>query len=535
VKAKEKGIKVVSVDPLFTESAATLAAEWVPIRPGTDAAMLVAMAYVMIRDHLYNQEFLDTYTVGFDRFRSYVMGVEDGVPKTPTWAEEITGVPQATIERLAIEYASTRPAALIPGWGPARGGMGEQFARAANTVIAMTGNIGKSGGYAGGFMRAFQSRLVGMPRGERNPVELGAPPRPNSLYKLRGAGSSTSARIHYTKVYDAILRGTAGGYPSHPRLAYIICMNTLCSFPDVNQGIAAFKNLEFIVVHEQRMTPTARFADILLPVNTFMEREDMVTPWLGAPYYLYMNKAVDSMYECKTDREICAGLALRLGVNELTDDRTDEEWLRIISEGTGDIPSFEDFKEKGAVKIEEDPSFVAFREQIEDPINNPFPTLSGRIEIYCDHLAEMNNPLIPPIAKYIPTPEGYDDPLSQKYPLQLITSHWKRATHSTLEKIPWLEELESRRVWMNTLDAQKRGISDGEAVLVFNDRGRVFMRARVTERIMPGVVDMAEGGWFDIDEHGVDRGGCANMLTTSSNSPAGAWATNTGLVEVERA
>ncbi|MFC2000668.1 molybdopterin dinucleotide binding domain-containing protein, partial [Chloroflexota bacterium] len=260
-----------------------------------------------------------------------------------------------------------------------------------------------------------------------------------------------------------------------------------------------------------------------------------VTPWLGAPYYLYMNKAVDSMYECKTDREICAGLALRLGVNELTDDRTDEEWLRVISEGTGDIPSFEDFKEKGAVKIEEDPPFVAFREQIDDPINNPFPTLSGKIEIYCDHLAEMNNPLIPPIAKYIPTPEGYDDPITQKYPLQLITSHWKRATHSTLEKIPWLEELESRRVWMNTLDAQKRGISDGEAVLVFNDRGRVFMRARVTERIMPGVVDMAEGGWFDIDQHGVDRGGCANMLTTSNNSPAGAWATNTGLVEVERA
>jgi len=535
MEAKEKGIKVVCIDPRFTESTAALAAEWVPIRPGTDAAMLIAMAYVMVRDRLQDQDFLDTYTVGFERFQSYVTGLEDGVPKTPDWAEEITGVPRDTIERLAVEYATTKPAALIPGWGPARGGMGEQFARAANAVIAMTGNIGKSGGYAGGFMRAFQSRLVGMPRGERNPVEQGAPPRPNSLYRLRGAGSTTSARIHYTKAYDAILRGIAGGYPCHPKLAYIICMNPLCSLPDVNQGIAAFKNLEFIVVHEQRMTPTARFADILLPVNTFMEREDIVTPWLGSPYYLYMNKAVDSMYECKSDREICTELAARLGIGDFKRGSTDEDWLRTITESTGDIPSFDDFREKAVVKIEEDPPFVAFRGQIEDSINNPFPTLSGRIEICCEHLAEMNNPRIPPIPKYIPTPEGYDDPLARKYPLQLITSHCKKATHSTLERIPWLEEIEPRQVWINALDAQKRGISDGDAVLVFNDRGKVLMRAKVTQRIMPGVVDIAEGGWFDIDEHGVDRGGCANALTTSNHSPGGAWATNTGLVEVEGA
>jgi len=351
---------------------------------------------------------------------------------------------------------------------------------------------------------------------------------------LRGAAKPTSARIHSVKVYDAILRGKAGGYPCDPKLAYIVASNFLNSHPHTNMGIAAFKSLEFIVVHEQRMTPTARFADILLPVNTFMEREDVISPWLGSPYYLYMNKAIDSMYESKSDRDICAELASRMGITDYRDGRDDEEWLKIITEHTGDIPDYEAFKGKGAIKLKVDKPFVAFREQIEDPAGHPFPTLSGKIEIYCEHLAEMNNPLIPPIPKYLPTPEGYDDSLSEKYPLQLLTAHHKPATHTTMEKVPWLDEVEPRHVWINTVDAQARGISDGDKVLILNDRGKVLMRAKVTERIMPGVVNIGHGGWSDIDERGIDRGGCANILTSSEHSPGGAWATNTVLVEVRK-
>ncbi len=534
-RVREKGIKIISIDPRFTESTAVFASEWIPIRPATDAAMLIAMAFVIINQGLQDQKFLDRYTVGFNRFRDYVLGKEDGVPKTPAWAEEITAVPRATIERLAVEYASTKPAALIPGWGPARGAMGEQFSRAANTVIAMTGNVGKEGGYAGGFMRAFHSREMGMPRGVRNPVEQDTPPRPNTLYKLRGAASPTSARIHSAKVYDAILKGKAGGYPCDPKLAYVVASNFLNSRPNVNAGIAAFKSLEFIVVHEQRMTPTARFADILLPVSTVMEREDIISPWLGSPYYLYMNRAIDTMYESRSDRDICAELAPRLGITDYREGRTDVEWLEVIAERAGDIPDFEGFKKKGVVRIPVDRPYDAFREQVKDPANHPFPTLSGKIEIYCPHLAEMNNPQVPPVAKYLPATEGYGVPLSRKYPLQLMTTHHKTAAHSTYEKMPWLDEVEPRRIWISTRDAEARGISDDDEVMVFNDRGKVLMKARVTERIMPGVVNIGQGGWFNIDDQGVDRGGCANTLTPSEHSPGGAWSANTVLVEVRKA
>lgn len=534
-QAREKGIRIVAVDPRYTESAATFAHQWIPIRPGTDAAMLIAMAYVIITENLVNQTFIDKYTVGFDKYRDYILGREDRVAKTPQWAETITTVPAETIANLAREYAVKKPAALIAGWGPARAAMGEQYSRAANVLTAITGNIGIHGGYAAGFMRAYSSRERRGPRGPRNPVEEGAPPRKDSLYKLRGGTNPNSARIHSARIFDAILRGRAGGYPADIKMAYVVAANYLNQNPNTHRGVAAFKSLEFIVVHEQMMTPTAKFGDIVLPVNTFMERSDIAPPWLGAPYYIYLNKAIDSLYESKSDLEICRELSKKLGIPQAFGGETEDELLRAIASYREDIADYEAMKHDGVLKIKIPEPIISFKKQVEDPEHNPFPTLSGKIEIYCEHLAEMDNAVIPPLPRYISHWENYDDPLSTRYPLQLLTTHYKTRAHSTWHNVPWMREIEPHSVWLNTVDAEARGIKDGDLVDVYNDRGRIRIPAQVTERIMPGVVNVSQGTWYHPDEEGVDYGGCANVLTNDEQSPGGAIPMNTTLVQVELA
>ncbi len=532
-RAREKGIKIVAVDPRYTDSAATFAHQWIPIRPGTDAAMLIAMAYVIVSENLQDDVFIDKFTVGFDKYRDYLLGKKDGIAKTPQWAEEITRVPAEVITKLAREYAGSKPAALIAGWGPARSAMGEQYSRAANVLTAITGNIGIHGGYASGFMRAYSSRERHGPSRAGNPVEAGAPPRKDSLYKLRGGTNPTSARIHSARIFDAILRGRAGGYPADIKMAYVVAGNYINQNPNTRRGVEAFKSLEFVVVHEQFMTPTAKFADILLPVNTFMERSDIAPPWLGSPYYVYLNQAIDSLYESKSDLEICRLLAGKMGIPEAIGDETEDERLRAIASTREDIPDYEAMKREGTVKIRTPEPIVSFKQQIENPEKYPFPTLSGKIEIYSEHMAEMNNPLFPPLPGYISPPENYDDPLTEKYPLQLLTSHLKTRAHSTWEAVPWMREIEPHCAWINSDDAKARSISDGDLVAVFNDRGRIHIPARVTERIMPGVVNVSEGAWYDPDEDGIDQGGCANVLTNDLPSPGGAIPMNTALVQVE--
>ncbi|MFC1965879.1 molybdopterin-dependent oxidoreductase [Chloroflexota bacterium] len=534
-KARENGIRIVAVDPRYTDSAAIFAQQWIPIRPGTDTAMLIAMAYVIITESLQDQPFIEKYTVGFDKYKDYVLGKEDGTPKTPQWAESITNVPAEVIAKLAREYATKKPAALIAGWGPARAAMGEQYCRTANVLTAITGNIGIPGGYAAGFMRAYSSRETQGPRGPRNLVEEGAPPRKDSLYKLRGGTNPSSARIHSAKIFDAILRGRAGGYPANIKMAYVAASNYINQHPNTHRGVEAFKSLEFVVVHEQFMTPTAKFGDIVLPVNTFIERSDIAPPWLGSPYYIYLNKAIDSLYESKSDLEICRELSKRLGIPQAFGSEPEDELLRNIASFRDDIPDYEAMKRDGVLKIKIPEPIVSFKKQIEDPGNNPFPTLSGKIEIYCEHMAEMNNPKIPPVPKYISHWENYDDPLADGYPLQLLTTHYKTRAHSTWYNVPWMREIEPHSVWINTIDAEARGINDGDLVDVYNERGRIRIPAKVMERIMPGVVNVSQGAWYDPDEDGVDRGGCANVLTRDEQSLGGAVPMNTALVQVELA
>jgi anaerobic dimethyl sulfoxide reductase subunit A len=178
---------------------------------------------------------------------------------------------------------------------------------------------------------------------------------------------------------------------------------------------------------------------------------------------------------------------------------------------------------------------VAFHKQIRDPDHYPFPTPSGKIEIFCQRIADFKHTdVLPAVPKYVEGWEGPTDQKHTKYPLQLITTHPRGRVHSIFHNIHWYRELEPHEIWMNPVDAELRNINYHERVKVFNDRGAISLLAKVTDRIMPGVVAIYEGAWYEPELSGLDQGGCANVLTREEYSPGGAFCSNTALVQVER-
>lgn len=541
IHAKEKGIRIIYVDPRFTNTAAVLSDQWIPIRPSTDAAMIIAMAFVITKNNLQDDQFLNTYTVGYDRFRDYLLGLEDGMEKAPRWAESITGAPAKVIENLAIEYGTVKPAALIPSFAPGRTAFGEQFHRAGATLAAMTGNIGIPGGSPGccdippvivspGPNMPVSPSLIPIGENpfEKSKTEVGYP----LSFEFR-----SKFKIHSTNLWDSILEGRKGGYPGDIKFLYIVCSNPVNQIPNTNKGVNALKSLDFIVVQDHFINSTAMFADVLLPATTHWERDDYMRPWLGGDYHLFGNQAIKPIGETKSDFQIAYELADRLGIKDYSK-KTEREWLEEIvfsaSDSKRDIESFEGLRSEGLAKAKIKRPVVVFENQIRDPQHFPFSTPSGKIEIYSKNLADLNDPGLPPIPKYIEPWEGPEDPLTKKFPLQLITFHFKTRAHSNFYNIKWLRDLEPHEIWINSVDARRRKIEDGQKVRVFNDRGEIRIHAKVTQRIMPGVVAVGQGAWYSPDEKGIDQGGCANTLTRDKGGPGGAPTFNTALVEVQK-
>jgi anaerobic dimethyl sulfoxide reductase subunit A len=550
-QVRKNGARVVCIDPRHSLSAACLADEWIPIRPGTDAAFLSAMAYVIINEKRYDEAFVQTHCTGFDAsqmppgledqesYSDYILGTRDGIPKTPKWAEKITQVPAGTIGRIAREYASIKPGMLYQGWGLQRRAYGESAIAAGCALASITGNVGISGGWAGG--------RADLP-GNQGPTWSVFPIGDNPVKVFIPVFSWTEAIVRGTEMTaekDGIIG--ADRLESNIKLIMGVATNLLANqHGDINRTANILRDeelVEFISIQDNFLTASARFADIVLPVCTQFETWGLHDGWKYGDEIILLPKLVEPPGECKSDYEICAGLADRLGVGQAFREGRDErdwvEWCldRQRERRFPEAPTLDCLvnSNQGMVTKQVEQPIIAFADFRRDPEAHPLQTPSGKIEIFSKALFDLRNPEIPAVPKYIQEWESPFGAEALKYPLQAIGHHSMPRVHSTHYNNDWLEEAFPQRVFINPIDAQPRGICNGDKVMVFNDRGRLELPCRVTQRIMPGVIDIPEGAWWSSDGKGTDQGGCINVLSSSRPTPISfGTAQNTIMVEVEK-
>ncbi|MBN2148958.1 MAG: molybdopterin-dependent oxidoreductase [Anaerolineales bacterium] len=549
--ARQNGARVVCIDPRMSMSAVSLADEWVPIRPGTDTAMMSAMAYVMITEQLYDAAFVRTHCLGFDQtqmpdgaqdaesYCDYILGARDGIPKTPEWAEAITAVPRQTILRIAREYATLKPGVLYQGYGMQRRAYGEQVVRAGCVLAAISGNVGVSGGWASG-------------------LALPEPDGGGKWSVLPVGENSVRAAIPVFLWTEAVLNGKAMGpeqgvigaerLDNNIKLIYAVASNALINqHANIHRSARILQDeslVEFLAVQDNFLTSTARFADLVLPACTQFETWGIEDGWKYGDEVILMPPLVEPPGVCKSDYRICAEVAERLGIGEAyTEGRDERGWVdwaieNVYRKRFPQMPALDEFEASngGVFSRPVHKPAVAFADFRRDPQAHPLNTPSGKIEIFSPALHAMGRPEeIPAVPKYIQEWESPFGPEAAQYPLQAMGHHYMPRVHSTHDNNDWLAEAFPQRAFLNPLDAKQRGIEDGDLVKVYNERGATILPCRVTPRILPGVVDIPQGAWWQPGEDGVDRGGSVNVLTSERWTPlAQGTAQHTIMVEVRK-
>ena len=500
-EAIRSGIKVIGVEPRRTNTIKTLCGDWIRVYPGTDTALMLAVLHELIKNNKVDREYVAKYTYGFTDLENYVLGNGDNLPKSPEWAEKISGTPADQTRLLADLMGDHHPVCFIPGLSIQRTIGGEDAVRLSIALQAATGSIGVIGGSTGshtGYIRKPRVGEIGIPK---NPVGVVIP----------------------TYVWpDAVLEGNAGGYPSDVHMIYNVGGNYLVQGSDVQKNIEAFKSVDFSVNHERFLTTTAQYCDVILPTTTFLERDDIIAG--GGNFVLFSNKVHDPLPGTMHDYDIFCMLAKRLGFHhEFSEGRTKEQWLRHFIENS-DIPDYEEFKEKG-IHWGRDQEQVSLSDFIRDPEKHSLETPSGRIQIRSEAFAADGGS---PIPIYQPFRVNED------YPLRLITPKNRYRIHSQNYNIKWFREREKHTIWINSLDAAPRGIKQGDMVEVSSPEGVTRIEAKITDDIMSGVVCIEEGVWPRF-KNGVEVNGSVNVLTsTEPTLPSYSSRTHSVIVQVEK-
>jgi anaerobic selenocysteine-containing dehydrogenase len=597
----ELGIKQVYICPDLNYGAAVHADKWIPVLPNTDAALRLAIAYVWITEGTYDKEYVATHAYGFDKFEEYVLGKEDGIPKTPAWASKITSIPEWTIKALARDWAS-KPTTITHGnGGPGiRGPYSTENGRLEVLLLGMQG-LGKPG--------AHQVKMIEWSLHKRQPMPLGVV-APDVIEACRGAmvpmvwdvatgqpqrhmGRGLKPGTIFPKqfipkdlIHDALLNPPISWYGTTLLYAnvedqfvkytypaegcsevHMIWTDTPCwitCWNDSNTYIKALRSpkIEFMLAQHMWLENDCQFADIILPVNTKIEEQDIGVDQGNGQFQviLHEKKCIEPVGESRSDYEIVCMIAEKLGLlEEYTGGKTVDEWIQFGFENSGvqGLTTYEEFEKKGYFVVPTDPEWKKYpaglRKFYEDPENNPLKTPSGKIEFYSQNLAKYfpDDKERPPVPHWIEKGESHDESLSseraKKYPLLIMSNHGRWRVHAQHDDITWTREALTCKVkgpdgynyeplWINPADAAARGINNGDVVKIYNERGAVLGGAYVTERVMPGVVYMDHGARYDPIVPGeLDRGGAINTITphniTSKNATG--MVVSGFLVEVE--
>ena len=499
--AREAGVEFVLVGPLRDDLPQHLQADWVPCRPATDVALMLGLAHTLAVQDLHDREFLDGWCVGYPRFERYLLGFDDGQPKDAAWAAAISGVPAEQIVSLARRMASG-PTLITMAHSLQRAEYGEQPVWMAVALAAMLGGIGMPGaGFAyamGVFANTGQAPAAvtppSFPQGH-NPIDRFIP-----VARIADMLLKPGERFDYD--------GQELAYPD-VRLVYWAGGNPFHHHQDLGRLRHAFRRPETIIVHEPYWTATTRHADIVLPTTITLERNDIGSS-RNDPGVMAMHQVIAPAGQARDDFTIFAGLAGVLGRAEaFTEGRDAEAWLRHIYAGlAADLieagvlaPSFDEFWSAGELILPTVPEVGGWLRRFRvDPQTHPLATPSGRVEIFSETIAGFGYADCPGHPAWLPHHEWLGGERARDYPLQLIANQPAGRLHSQLDfgAASAAHKADGREIArLHSVDAAARGITAGDTIRLFNDRGACLASAALDDSVSPHCIQLATGAWFD--------------------------------------
>ncbi len=517
----KKGTRVINISPMRDDCPAFLNAEWIPIRPNTDAALMMAIAFEIQRKEAQDDAFLASHCVGYPQLAAYLRGDSDGIAKDPAWASDITGIPAERIARLADELIGVR-SFITCSYSVQRAHRGEQPYWMMIAISAMLGQVGLPGG---GFSFGHGSmNSVGNPRYDTPGPAVSAGPNPSGLSipvarisdMLLNPGQPYEFQGETQHYPDIHLVHWAGGNPFHHH-------------QQLNRLVEGWQKPDTIIVQDNVWTPAAQMADIVLPATTSLERNDIGGSSRDR-FVLAMHQAIAPQHQARNDFDIFADIADRLGYREqFTQGRNEDQWLRHIyrqcgeaQKGTGvEWPDFETFWERGFVELPmPEKDFVFFEEFRKSPRANPLGTHSGKIELFSETIAGYGYADFAPHPEWQPPVEWLGAETAKEWPLHLISIQPKDRLHSQLDQSPLAQSNKTagkETLFMHPEDAVSRQLNEGDRVKVHNARGSCLAGVTFNDGITRGVVLMSTGAWFNPGFGGkwqdTEQAGNPNVLT----------------------